>query len=161
MSFYSNEENGKTEGDVSSRYLEFNLGTERYACELLSVLEVISVPETTPVPNSPTYLEGVMNLRGQIVTIIDLRKKLNITPKEENKEQAVIILNVEGHHLGVIVDSINKVLNVTENSVSDSADVQGQSQAKYINGIHKEDDELVFILDFYKLLNISEIKNVA
>lgn len=133
------------------RYIEFNLGTERYAVTLLQVLEVISIPQTTPVPNSPPYTLGVMNLRGKIISIIDIRKKLNIPPLEKNDEVAVIIINLGETNIGIIVDSINRVLSVNESELDNAVEIQGQINAKYIKGVYHSEEKLTFLIDPYEL----------
>lgn len=146
--------------ETKERFLQFNLGQESYAIHLLSVKEVIPCPSTTSLPNSPNYYVGIMNLRGQIISIVDLRKKLNITPKDEGLEEAVIIVEIEGIGIGVVVDSINKVLNISHSTISEVPEISSQVNAKYIEGVHKTDDGLTIILDFESILNIKEIKNM-
>ena len=105
-------EDQANENDIfqeNERYIEFSLGEEKFAIALLEVKEVISCPETTPIPRSPSHFVGVMNLRGQVISIVDLRKKLSIQSTSE-LEEAVIILELDGANIGVIVDSINKVI---------------------------------------------------
>lgn len=143
------------------RYLQFDLGDESYAIHLLSVKEVIPRPETTPIPNSPSFYVGIMNLRGQIISIIDLRKKLNISPKKEDIEEAVVIIEIEGVGIGVVVDSINRVLNISSDSVSEVPEVNSQVNAKYIEGVYQGENNLTILLDLASVLNIKEIKNIG
>ena len=116
-----------TRGLDSERYLEFDLGTEHYAIRLLQVKEVIPIPETTPIPKAPSYFLGIMNLRGHIISIVDLRKKLGVPSKENLEEEAVIIADVEGVKMGVIVDSINRVLPVSMKDVSEVPEIKFRS----------------------------------
>ena len=144
------------------RYLEFNIGKEKYGVELLTVIEVISVPETTPLPNSPKYIEGIMNLRGQIITVVDLRTKLSIPQLEDQSEKATIIVKVNNIQVGVIVDSINKVINVHEKDLSEIVNTNKNKNAKFINSIYKSpEDYLVFLLSFERLLDLEEVAQVA
>jgi purine-binding chemotaxis protein CheW len=92
-------------GDVN-RFIEFSLGGEDYAIPLLMVREVISVPDTTPIPKAPVHFLGIMNLRGQVISIVDLRKKLKVDSRKD-KEEAVIIVDIGSMNIGVVVDSIN------------------------------------------------------
>ena len=116
MSF--EEDKIENEMEKSQRYLQFDLGNESYAIALLNVKEVIPVPETTPLPNAPTYYIGIMNLRGQIISIVDLRKRLKIN-KKEDAEEAVIIVDFAGVSIGLVVDSINYVLNVATSEITE------------------------------------------
>ena len=148
-------EEGVSEND---RYLEFDLGPEHYAVPLLHVKEVIPIPETTKIPRAPSYFLGVMNLRGHIISIIDLRAKLSIKPKTENLEEAVIIVDLKGVQIGIIVDSINKVLAVTKTDVSEVPEISAQVNAKYISGIHRQEKYLTVLLDLAGVLDINDIK---
>lgn len=148
----------KNEEGKQIRYIQFDLGSEAYAIQLLRVKEVIPVPETTPLPNCQSYYVGIMNLRGQIISIIDLRKKLNVTPKQEGLEEAVIIIEIDGIGIGVIVDSINKVLIVGSNTVIEVPEVNSQINAKYIQGVHQGDEQLTVLLDLESILDIESIK---
>lgn len=142
------------------RYLEFSLGDELYAVQLLKVKEVIPHPETTPLPNGPSHFLGIMNLRGQIISIVDLRKKLKISIKEELKENAVIIMNFDGVCIGLVVDSIDKVLNVSMKDIREVPEVESAINGKYIQGIFKHDESLVVLLNLEKLLDIDKIKQL-
>ena len=120
-----------------SRFIEFSLGKEDYAIPLLMVREVISVPETTPIPKSPTHFLGIMNLRGQVISVVDLRKKLKVEAKQD-KEEAVIIVDIGGMNIGVVVDSINKVLAFSSDDVSEMPEVENQINTQYIFGVYKK-----------------------
>ena len=154
MEKLNNKENITLDG---MRYLEFDLGEEHYAVKLLLVREVIPVPETTPIPKSPSYFLGIMNLRGHVISIVDLRKKLAISPKENNTESAVIIVDVNDVQIGVIVDSINRVLSVTEKTISNVPEINTQVNAKYIEGVHRQEDKLTVLLDISSALDIQDL----
>lgn len=158
MSF---EETEEVAGESLERFLEFDLGNEAYAVPLLSIKEVITVPETTPLPNSPSYFLGIMNLRGQIISVVDLRKKLKISSKSEGLEESVVIVDFEGVSIGLIVDSINRVINFAISELIEVPEVQSQVNAQYINGVYKGEKKLTIILDLEKILNIEEIKSVS
>ena len=147
------------ESIIPVRYLQFKLGEENYAMELLKVKEVIPVPDTTPLPSSPPYYTGIMNLRGQIISIIDLRKKLSIVSNAQNAEVAVIIVEIDGIGIGVMVDYIGKVLNLKNSDIAEVPEVSKQINAKYIQGVYKDGDVLNIFLDIASILNINEIKN--
>ncbi|MBI99607.1 MAG: chemotaxis protein CheW [Halobacteriovoraceae bacterium] len=162
MSF--DEDKIENEMEKSQRYLQFDLGNESYAIALLNVKEVIPVPETTPLPNAPTYYIGIMNLRGQIISIVDLRKRLKIN-KKEDAEEAVIIVDFAGVSIGLVVDSINYVLNVATSEITEVPEIRSQVNAQYVQGVHRGQGKLTIMLDLAKALNISEIaglqKNAA
>jgi len=94
---------------------------------------------------------GLMNLRGKIISIVDVRKKLGIKPLDNNSESAVIILKVKETSIGIIVDSINRVLQVGKNDVDNALEVRGQSNAQFIDGIYHKEEKMTFLLSPYKL----------
>ena len=147
-------------GDVH-RFLEFSLGTEDYAIPLLSVREVISVPETTPIPKAPPNFLGIMNLRGQVISVVDLRTKLKIKAKEENQEESVIIVDINGMNLGIVVDSINKVLAFNTNEINEVPEIDTQVNADYIQGVYRKEDTLTVLLDVAKVLDLSDMKALS
>ncbi len=140
------------------RFLEFTLGSEDYAIPLLSVREVISIPETTPIPKAPTHFLGIMNLRGQVISVVDLRTKLKIKSKEDNAEESVIIVDVNGMNLGIVVDSINKVLAFSDDEVSEVPEIETQVNAEYIQGVYRKEDSLTVLLDVAKVLDLNDRK---
>ena len=140
-----------------SRYLSFSLGQEEYAIPLLSVKEVIAIPELTPIPSSPPYFLGIMNLRGQVISILDLRQKLGIKPQNLT-ETAVIICDLSPLTIGVVVDSINSVLSPKENEVAGKPEMQNNKNTEYITGVFKTEEKLVLLLDLAKALNVADIQ---
>lgn len=142
-----------------SRFIEFSLGKEDYAIPLLMVREVISVPETTPIPKSPTHFLGIMNLRGQVISVVDLRKKLKVEAKQD-KEEAVIIVDIGGMNIGVVVDSINKVLAFSSDDVSEMPEVENQINTQYIFGVYKKENSLIVLLDIAKVLDLKDLEAI-
>jgi len=143
------------------RYLEFSINNERFALPLLEVKEVIPVPETTAIPKSPEYFIGIMNLRGQVITILDLKKKIGLKDiEEENREQSTIILNIEDFNLGIVVDSINRVISPTIDQIKD---IQTEDQMKKKNGIKniiQIDNDMIMLIDARELLEIDKFNQV-
>lgn len=139
-----------------SRFIEFSLGNEDYAIPLLMVREVISVPDTTPIPKSPAHFLGIMNLRGQVISVVDLRKKLKVEAKQD-KEEAVIIVDIGGMNIGVVVDSINRVLAFSSDEVSEMPEVENQLNTHYIFGVYKKENSLTVLLDIAKVLDLKDL----
>ncbi|MCE3010978.1 MAG: chemotaxis protein CheW [Proteobacteria bacterium] len=137
---------------TNERYLAFSLGAEEYAIPLLSVREVIAVPDITPVPQSPVHFLGIMNLRGQVISVIDLRTKFGIKPNKTD-ETSVIILDMGDHSLGAIVDSVNSVLSPTAEELSEPPDLEGNKNASAITKVFRREKSLVLILDILKTLS--------
>ena len=139
--------------DATKRYLEFKLGEENYAIPLLEVRELISVPETTSVPFSPKYYVGIMNLRGHVISIIDLRTRLGVTPAESS-EEAVIIVEFGELCLGVIVDNICKVLAVEEEGIQEIASVETKKRDR-LNKVYRHNDTLIQLVELETILKES------
>lgn len=138
------------------RFLEIALGEEAYAIPLLRVREVIATPKTTPIPNSPAHFVGMMNLRGQVLNVIDLRKKLIIKPRSGNKEEAVVIIDVGTNSLGVVVDSVDRVISATADSLSEPP-LSTKKSVEHIKAIHRHGEKLVTILDIDKAIGAAEL----
>ena len=152
------EQNKKSVNDTTEldRFIEFSLGDEDYAIPLLMVREVISIPETTPIPKAPKHFVGLMNLRGQVISIVDLRNKLSIKPKEISSDSAVIIVDFEGINIGIVVDSINRVLAFSSKDVQEMPELQSQVNSDYILGVYKKEDGLTVLLDVAKSLDVKD-----
>jgi purine-binding chemotaxis protein CheW len=137
------------------RFLSFSLGTEEYAVPLLAVREVIALPEYTPVPYTPSYFLGIMNLRGQVISIMDLRQKLGIKPGVDT-ETAVIICDLNGASIGVVVDSVNTVLNPETADLSEKPEIQSNRPTDYITGVYRKDKKLILFLDLSRSLSLED-----
>ena len=154
---------GKAGSGGTSRYLAFSLGQEEFAIPLLSVREVVARPETTPVPFSPPHLVGIMNLRGQVITVFDLRQKFRLTPRPD-AEIAVIICDLAPLQFGCIVDSVNSVLALKAEDISPRPDLDRQVNTEFITGVAHRNSSLVLILNLAKALDVEDlvvIKNTA
>lgn len=137
------------------RYLSFNLGSEEYAIPLLAVKEVIAMPEITSIPFTPAYFLGIMNLRGQVISVIDLRQKFNIKP-QAGGETAVIICDLAPLCLGVVVDSINSVLAPGDGEIAPRPEIQSNKNTDYITGVLRKEKHLVLFLDIAKTLSVED-----
>lgn len=145
---------------ADERYLCFRLGKERYAIPLLAVREVIAPPDTTPVPHAPPYFVGIMNLRGQVISVMDLRTKLGIKP-DQSAETAIIIFDFHPNSVGVVVDSIDSVINASPEDVVDKPELQNNKAADSILGVFRSQDGLVLLIDVAKTLNLADQRLIA
>ena len=140
-------------------YLRFSLHNECFAMPLLLVKEVIAYPEITAIPNTPKHFLGIMNLRGQIISIIDLRDKLNIK-NDFNPETTVIICDLKSCTIGIVVDSVDSVLNLKQSEIKQTPEIQGPVSSEYINGIVTLDQRLILLIDVMKALDLKD-KEIA
>ena len=141
---------------TGERYLTFTLGGEQYAIPLLRVREVIEMSEPTPVPQTPAYFKGIINLRGQVISVLDLRLRLSMPKSEVGPKTAIIILDLEAMSLGVIVDRINGVVSFQPADLSDAPDVT-DGRPRVLSGIARRDKKLTLLLDLDAALAISEL----
>lgn len=139
----------------NSRYLCFQLGKEEFAIPLLVVREVLGIPEITPVPQAPPHFVGIMNLRGQVISVMDLRTKLGIKP-QDSSEKSIIILDLGGASLGVIVDCVNSVQNLDAESAIEKPSLENTKSNEFIMGVFKKEDHLTMILDIARALSVED-----
>lgn len=145
----------KTENKIvhDNKYLNFSLAEEKFAMPLFLVKEVISTHKITVLPNVPNYCKGIINLRGQVIPIIDLKQKMKLpSPANKSTESSMIILTLEDNTIGVIVDSVDSVLEFKAEIMSDVPSAQ-DIKAEYIMGVAKIQEKMILILDMNKILN--------
>jgi purine-binding chemotaxis protein CheW len=139
----------------ASRYLCFDLGSDEYAIPLLSVREVLALPDITPIPQAPAHFVGIMNLRGSVISIMDLRLKLGIKSGRKD-DTTVIILDFGDCSLGVIVDCANSVVSFTPDQVSEKPYLDSGKSMDHITGVVRKNEKLILLLDVAKALSIEE-----
>lgn len=144
---------------ATQRYLSFSLHHQEYGIPLLKVLEVIGMGELTSIPNSPSYFLGIMNLRGLVISIIDLRLKLTLPKVERTPETAVIILNIQGGHIGVVVDSVDSVVNLSTDQLSETPQSETQ-KTDFITNVARLDKKFLLILDIEKTLSAQDLSTL-
>ena len=134
----------------------FDLGPEAYGVDIGSVREIIRMQEITRVPRTPEFVEGVVNLRGTVIPVIDLRKRFSLPPAERNKETRIVVVDIGGQDIGVIVDSVTEVLRVSSESVEPLSEVIATADSDYLLGIAKLHDRLIILLDLQRVLSDAE-----
>lgn len=146
---------------LTRQYLTFHLENELYAVDVRNVREVLEVPRITRIPRMPEYMKGVINLRGSVVPVIDLRLKLELLTAEQTESTSIIILEVlhKGQELqvGAFVDSVDEVVEIDEASIEPAPKFSTQINTDFINGIGKMDEEFVIILNTLKVFSETEL----
>lgn len=140
------------------RFLVFSLGNEQFAIPLLKVKEVIAAVETRPVPQSPPHFKGLLDLRGLVISIIDLRTKMKINKKEVGATPSIIILDYGTEPLGVIVDSVDYVFNLNPDEISPPPTIHSGTQSDFITGVFSKDKKMILLLDILSALGVDELK---
>ena len=146
------EENGK--------YLTFKLADEEYGVEILKVREIIKIMDITAVPRMPVYMKGVINLRGKVIPVIDLRLKFDLEELEHTDETCIIVVNV-GMEVGIVVDTVSEVLDLASNSIEPPPTMGGAVETSFIMGMGKVGDAVKILLDIDKVLTTSELSKLA
>jgi purine-binding chemotaxis protein CheW len=131
--------------------VSFNLGNEEYAVDILSVQEINRMVEITSIPNAPSYVEGVINLRGKVIPVVNLRKKFGLDAKEIDSHSRIMVVDV-GTTIGLIVDSVSQVLRISPDTVEPPPQMADNGSSKYILGVGKLEDRLLILLDIRSLL---------
>lgn len=134
----------------------FNLGKEEFAVPILQIQEINRLVEITRVPKSPDFVEGVINLRGKVIPIIDLRKRFSLPQAELGKYSRVVVINMDGRMVGLIVDSVSEVLRLSEEAVEPAPPIVAGIDSEYIKGLGKIEGRLLILLDLNKILSKEE-----
>lgn len=143
-------------GDELLQLVTFNLGNEEYAVAILKVQEINRMKEITRVPNSPPYVEGVINLRGKVIPVVNLRDKFGLATIENNEQTRIMIMDIQGITMGLVVDSVSEVLRIPSSTVEPTPPMASNISAEFIKGIAKVDDRLIILLDMDRLLGKEE-----
>ncbi|HMN25519.1 MAG TPA: chemotaxis protein CheW [Ignavibacteriaceae bacterium] len=138
--------------------VSFKIGDEEFGVDILSVQEINRMSQITKVPNTPEFIEGVINLRGRIIPVIDLRVKLGMTRKEHGKNTRIVVVELKGQTIGFIVDEVSEVLRIPKNITEAPPDMVGGMNSDYITSIGKLEDRLLILLDLEKILSTSDFK---
>jgi purine-binding chemotaxis protein CheW len=139
----------------------FRIGRETFGLPIGAVREIVRVPEITSVPNSPDFIEGVINLRGRIIPVVDLRKRFGEPVGAPNKKNRIVVVEVENRALGLMVNSASEVLKIPPSEIEEPHAVFQEGDLNYITGVGKLNGRLVILLDLSKVLQRGELKRIA
>lgn len=148
--------------NIEGKYMTFLLKNETYGISISSVKEINAMMSITEVPNTPNYIKGVINLRGKIISVMDLRLRLGMEEKEYSERTCIIVVEVMGEKgkkkIGIVVDHVAEVIEIKSNELEDYEEDAQNLQDFFINGIAKVKDKIIIILDILKVVNSVEIK---
>ncbi|MEJ5186784.1 MAG: chemotaxis protein CheW [Candidatus Geothermincolales bacterium] len=139
----------------------FSLGREEFALDVSQVREIIRMEEITRMPKSPPFVEGIINLRGQIIAVMDLAKRLNLPSTERTDAQRIVVVETEDLKVGMIVDSVSEVMSITEDEIEPPPTLVSDPSTPFILGVVKRDRRLIILLDLSKLLSVEEIAELG
>jgi purine-binding chemotaxis protein CheW len=143
-------------GEREEQLVAFQLADEIYGVDIFHINEIIRLREITQIPRTSDDVEGVINLRGKIVPILDLRKRLGLPPKEHTSGTRVIIVEPGEGTVGLIVDGVNGVLRIPQNQIEPPSELVSSLEADYVRGVGKQDDMLVILLNLPQVLRLNE-----
>jgi len=138
----------------------FRIGNETYGVRIASVREIVRVPEITVVPNAPDVIEGVINLRGKIIPVMDLRKRFGSPATQADKKNRILVVELENKLLGLIVSSASEVLKIPPSEIESPGTVFAEGESSYVTGVGKLKGRLIILLDIARLLRQPEIKKL-
>ena len=154
----SNQRISKEYAELSGgEYLTFILGNEEYGIEILKVQEIRSYEAVTKIANTPDFIKGVINLRGSIVPIIDLRMRFNLSQVEYNEFTVVVILNLGNRTMGIVVDGVSDVLELKNSEISPVPELVSSIDTKYLLGLGTADDRMLILVDIEQLMSSKEM----
>ncbi len=142
------------------KYLTFKLASEEYGVEILKVREIIGVMDITAVPRMPVYMKGVINLRGKVIPVVDLRLKFGLDELAHTEQTCIIVVDV-GKEIGIIVDTVSEVLDIQSEYVEPPPSMGGSVDTSFILGMGKVADAVKILLDINKVLTTEELQVVA
>ncbi len=134
----------------------FSIGEEEFGVDILKVQEIIRTMEITKVPRAPDFVEGVINLRGKVIPIIDLRRRFGLESRGHDKHTRIIVIEINNMIVGFVVDSVSEVLRIPANTVEPPPPVVAGLESEYISGVGKLEDRLLILLDLDRLLSGEE-----
>jgi purine-binding chemotaxis protein CheW len=152
----ASDRKGFDSSKIAGKYLTFALGAERYGLEILKVQEIIGVIRITKVPKSPTFMKGVINLRGKIIPVVDLRLRFDMEEREYDKKTCVIVVNARlGEQtlaVGVVVDTVLEVINFDESNIQPTPDYGKDDSQGFIVGLGKAQENVIILIDIDQVL---------
>ena len=158
------EQKEKRFGGKSDELLQlvsFKIGSEEFGVDILKVQEINRMVEITKVPQAPHYVEGVINLRGKVIPIVDLRKRFNLELKEYDKNTRIVVVDIGGNIMGMVVDSVSEVLRLPSDTIEPPPEVATGVNSEYIKGVAKLEDRLLIFLDLSKVIDMNEVAGMA
>jgi len=152
------EEDEDTQKD---KFLTFTVGKEDYGLEIYHVTEIIGIQKITEVPDMPDYVKGVINLRGKVIPIMDVRKRFKFEERAYDDRTCIVVVNINDTSLGLVVDTVKEVSDIPEKDIQPPPDIAEGNRQFFISGLGKVDDEVKILLDAEKLLSKGELSQVS
>ncbi|MBZ4643428.1 MAG: purine-binding chemotaxis protein CheW [Deferribacteres bacterium] len=141
-----------------SQFVGFKLGKEKYAIDIMVIEEILRKTEITPVPKAPDFIQGIINIRGRVIPVVDLKNKLNLGMVDDSQTSRIIITNIGGKKVGFLVDEVDEVLRIEKDIIEDAPALAVNIDSQYIKGVAKTEGGMVILLDITKIFSPFEQK---
>jgi purine-binding chemotaxis protein CheW len=149
------------EDTQKGKFLTFAVGKEHYGIEIKYVTEIIGIQEITSIPELPEHIKGIINLRGKIIPVMDVRLRFKKNAIEYNDRTCIVVVDIKNVSIGLIVDNVAEVINIDDENIVPPPDIKTGFNNRYVKGIGKVQNEVKLILDTDKLFNDDEIEDIA
>jgi purine-binding chemotaxis protein CheW len=145
---------------AEKQYVIFKLGSEEYGIYIMNVREITEFKETTKIPNAPSFIDGVINLRGSVIPVINLKKRFNLEETDIKRNSRIIIVTMNEKQVGFIVDDASQVLTLKEEDIDNPPEIIAGVDRKYIVGIGKVDEKIIILLDLAEVFSKEEKREI-
>lgn len=152
------DEKARDLSENMTEWVTFCLASEKYGVNVMMVREVLKNIEITPVPGAPAFVLGIINLRGNVVTVIDTRMRFALPEKETDDNSRIMIIEEDGEVVGMLVDSVAEVATLSESDIELAPNVGNDESSKYIYGVTKWNDELLILVELHKFLSLKDYR---
>lgn len=149
------------ENDPITQWVTFRLGEETYGVNVMQVQEVLRMTDIAPVPGAPDYVLGIINLRGNVVTVMDTRKRFGLMPVEADDATRIVIIEAEDQVVGILVDSVAEVVYLSQSDIEMAPNVGNEESSRYIQGVANRKEGLLILVDLNRLLTDDEWKEFS
>ncbi len=149
------------DNSVVSQWVTFRLSDERFGINVMQVQEVLRWTDIAPVPGAPMYVLGIINLRGNVVTVMDTRQRFGMPPQEKDDSTRIVIIEAGKHEVGILVDSVAEVVYLKDAEIETAPNVGNQESSRYIQGVANRDDGLLILVDIDKFLTDEELNELT
>ncbi len=147
--------------DPVIQWVTFRLDGETYGINVMQVQEVLRMTEIAPVPGAPDYVIGIINLRGNVVTVIETRKRFGLMPTEADDSTRIVIIESDNNIVGILVDSVAEVVNLRGSQIETAPNVGNEESSKYIQGVFSREEDILILVDLNKFLSDDEWSDVG
>jgi len=148
------------EDTQKDKYLTFHIATEDYGIAIANVTEIIGIQRITEIPEMPDYIKGVINLRGKVIPVMDVRLRFKLPPRDYDERTCIIVVEIDGSSVGLVVDTVNEVADIPEDQVEPPPKSKRKG-GSYIQGIGKINKEVKILLDINKILYEEELESIS